>query len=111
MHDDDRPSETGARPGRRWQVRPPDFALGDHHSLRSMMREDAAARNGSVPTPASAQALSMASVTASGACRARYSLTASLYNWLRDFLVRFANRSAPSNTLFAIETAVFILVI
>jgi hypothetical protein len=76
--------------------------------MRPRMREDAAEMNGSVPPPASAQARFTASVTASRACRARYSLTASLYSWLRDFLVRFARSSAPYKRLFGIESAVFI---
>src|SRR5690242_11619835 len=35
--------------------RPPDFCLGDYHSLRSRVRRDAAATNGSGPMPISAQ--------------------------------------------------------
>src|SRR5437667_10457208 len=50
----------------------------------------------------------MASVTSSGACRARYSLRASLNNWLRDFFVCRAGRSAASNTLSRMEIAVYI---
>ena len=38
--------------------------------------------------PASAQARFIASVTSSGAWRAKYSLSASPYSRLRDFLVR-----------------------
>jgi hypothetical protein len=64
--------------------------------------------NSSAERPNPAQTRSIASVTSSAACRAKYSLTASLNNWLRDFLVRLANRSAPANTSSRMEIAVFI---
>src|ERR1035441_107015 len=83
-------------------------ALPIYHSLRSKMRWAAAATNSSWGFPNSAQTRSMASVTSSVAWRATYSLTASLNNWLRDFFVRRASRSAPSKTSSGMETAVFI---
>jgi hypothetical protein len=67
--------------------------------------------NGSGADPTSAQTRSIASVTSSAECRATYSLTASLNNWLRDFPLRRASRSASSNTPLGMETAVFILLV
>lgn len=103
-----RPPVTRAGSGWRGKVRPPDLTLRDHHSLLSSTRRLAAETNSSVGCPSSAQTRSIASVTSSCACRATYSRTASLNNWLRDFLVRRASRSAPSNTSSGIDTAVFI---
>jgi len=54
------------------------------------MRRAAAEVNSSAGRPNPAQTRFMASVTSS-ACRAKYSLTASLNNWLRDFLERPAS--------------------
>lgn len=62
-------------------------AMKNHQSLRSSVRRAAAEVKPSRVTPASAHALSIASVTSSGAWRARYRRSTSLYNRLRDFLV------------------------
>jgi hypothetical protein len=48
----------------------------------------------------------MAAVISSGSCRARYSFSASLNNWLRDFFMYRASLSAPSKTSAGIEIAV-----
>src|SRR5208283_762898 len=89
-------------------IRPPDFALGNYHSLRSRTRRAAEETNSSFAASSSEQALFIASVTLSGVWRARYSLRASLKRRLRDLLVSRAKRSAPLNTSSGIETAVFI---
>jgi hypothetical protein len=108
LHNHNWPSKSRTGPRRSGQIGPPDFTLRDHHSLRSRIRRVADETNWSVGYPKSAHTRSMASVTSSGACRATYSLSASLNNWLRDFFVRRASRSAPWNTSSGIETAVFI---
>lgn len=98
LHNHHRTPKTRAGPGKSWHIGPPDLGLRDHHSFRSKMRRAADETNPSLLSlgcPNSAQALSMASVTSSGACRATYSRIASLKSWLRDFLVRRARRSAP----------------
>lgn len=79
-----------------------------HHSERSNTRLAASATNLSVGCPHSSHDRFIASVISSGAWRAKYSLTASPYNLLRDFFVRRARRSAPWNTSSGMETAVFI---
>ena len=67
LHDHNRPSEARPRTGRLREIGPPDIALGDHHSLRSKTRCAAEATNLSPSSPTSAQTLSIASVTCSGA--------------------------------------------
>jgi hypothetical protein len=67
LHHNDRPAETRARTCWRGEVRPPDLALRDYHSLRSRVRRAAEETNGSFVSPASAHARFMASVTSSGA--------------------------------------------
>ena len=54
--------------------------------------------NPSTPSPTSAHARSIASVTWSGAWRATYSLRARLYSWLRDFFRRFASGTPIPHT-------------
>ena len=80
----------------------------DYHSLRSKARRAADETNGSCTSPISVQALFIASVTFSGAWRAKYSLSASLNKRLPDFLVLRAKCSAASKTSSGIDTAVFI---
>ena len=91
-----------------WEIISKAFTRG-YHSLRLSIRRAAADTNLSVGSSTSVQTRFIASVIASGAWRAMYSLTASPYRRLRDFLVRRARRSAPSNTSSGMETAVFIL--
>lgn len=107
LDNDDWPSKTGTGSGGSGQIGPPDLTLRNHHSLRSSTRRAADETKSSLGSANPAQTRFMASVTSSGACRATYSLTASVNNWLRDFLVRRASRSAPSNTSSGMEIAVF----
>jgi len=79
-----------------------------HHSLRPRTRCAAAAEKRSADGPKAEQARSIASVTSSGAWRATYSRSASLNNWLLDFLARSAKRSAAWNRSSGMDTAVFI---
>jgi hypothetical protein len=111
LYDHHRSSKSRTRSCGRRQIGPPYFSLRNHHSLRSRIRRAARETNGSIACGSPAQTRSIASVTCSPACRATYSLTASLNNWLRDFLVRRARSSAPRNTSSGMETAVFILLV
>ena len=104
-------SESRSRSGRRRQISPPNLALRYHHSARFRRRLDADAVNLSGCGSTSAQTRSMASVISSDACRATYSLTASLNNWLRDFFVRRASLSATLKISSGMEIAVFILLV
>src|SRR5260370_6868732 len=70
LHDNHWPSETWTGPRRSGQICPPDFALGNYHSLRSRTRRAAEETNSSFAAPSSEQALFIASVTLSGVCRA-----------------------------------------
>jgi len=79
-----------------------------YHSLCSRMRRAANETNSSFRFPNSQYPRSAAAATSPGACRATYSLTASLNNWLRDFPLRRASRSALSTTASGMETAIFI---
>ena len=90
------------------QVRPVDVALGNYHSTRLRVRLAAAERAGSGRESTSPHTRFIASVTASGSWRARYSATASAYSRLRDFLWRRDRRSASVYSLSGMEIAVFI---
>ena len=105
---DDRSSKPGT--GTRWsrQVRPVNVALGDYHSTRLSVRLAAAEMAGSGRVSTSPHTWFIASVTASGSWRARYSATASAYTWLLDFLWRRDRRSASAYILSGMEMAVFI---
>ena len=105
---DNRSSEAGAGTCRIWQVRPVHMALGDYHSTCWSTRLAAAETAGSGRVSTASHTLFIASVTASGSWRARYSVTASVYTLLRDFLSRRDRRSASAYTLSGIEMAVFI---
>lgn len=72
--------------------------------MRRAAKDTKSSAGGGIP----AQTRFRVSVTSAGACRATYSLTASLNKRLRDFFVRRASRSALSNTSSGMETAVFI---
>jgi len=95
---DDWSSEAGARTCRIWQVRPVHMALGDYHSTCWSVRLAAAETAGSGRVSTASHTLFIASVTASGSWRARYSVTASVYTWLRDFFSRRDRRSASAYT-------------
>ncbi len=97
---------TGARRIR--QVRPVNVALGNYHSTRLRMRRAAAEMAGSGRVSTTSHTRFIASVTASVSWRARYSATASVYSWLRDFLRRRDRRSASEYILSGMEMAVFI---
>ena len=105
---DDRSSKAGAGTCRIWQVRPVHMALGNYHSTCWSVRLAAAETAGSGRVSTASHTLFIASVTASGSWRARYSVTASVYTLLRDFLSRRDRRSASAYTWSGIEMAVFI---
>ncbi len=67
LDDNHGPPEPGTGACRRGQIRPPDLALRDYHSLLSRARREAGETNSSFASPISAQALFIASVTLSGA--------------------------------------------
>jgi hypothetical protein len=106
----DWPSVARSRTRGHGQIRPPNFALRDHHSVFSRMRLAAADTNGSgaASSPRSSQTLFIASVISSGEWRIKYSLRASLNRRLRDRLVRRARRSALLKISSGMDTAVFI---
>ena len=101
-------SKAGART--RWirQVRPVNVALGDYHSTRFRVRLAASEMAGSGWVSIASHTRLIASATASGSWRARYSATASAYSRLRDFLWRRDRRSASVYSLSGMEIAVFI---
>jgi len=80
LDDDDRPSKPGLGAGWRGQVRPPDFALGSHHSVDFRTSWPAASTNpASVASwPTRGRDLSNVAVISSGSCRATYSRRAVL---------------------------------
>jgi len=111
LHDDDRSSKTRARSRRRRKAGPPYIAARNHHSACSRTRLLAAATKASLPFLTRSHTRFIASVTSSGAWRATYSLSASLYTWLRDLRARRASRSTSLKTSSGTETAVFILIV
>src|SRR2546428_3938995 len=108
LNDEHRPAKAGTRARGRRQVGPAHVALCNYHSLRSRMRRAAAERAGSGRASTSEHTSFIASVIASGSCRARYSATASLKSALRDFFNRRARRSASAKRASGMESAVFI---
>lgn len=103
-----RPSKPRTGTGWRRQVRPVDVTLGDYHSTRLRVRLATAEMAGSGRVSTASHTRFIASVTASGSWRARYSATASAYIWLRDFLRRRDRCSASVYSLSGIDMAVFI---
>src|SRR5207244_131992 len=78
LHDHHGSSEARSRARGFGQIRPPALALRHfYHSLRSRIRRAAAVTNGSVGSFSWSMTWFMASVTSSGACRERYSESAS----------------------------------
>ena len=82
-----------------------------HQPTRSSVRLAVAAVNLSGPGSSWAHTRSMAWVISAVAWRAKYSLTASLNNWFRDFPVRRARRSTAWNRSSETDIVVFYTVL